>query len=90
MSHEIPNGEVNRMAGLFGDMFDFNHDGKLDAFERASEFDFIHNVMGNEEQDKKDELENAGLDVNDLEYMDDDERREAIESAGLDPDDYDF
>lgn len=88
MRHEILNGEVNRMAGLFGDMFDFNHDGKLDAFERASEFDFIHNVMGDE--DKKDELENAGLDVNELEYMDDDERREAIENAGLDPDDYDF
>ena len=90
MSHEIPNEEVKLMFGIFGDMFDFNHDGKLDAFERASEFDFIHNVMENEEQDKKDELENAGLDVNDLEYMDDDERREAIENAGLDPDDYDF
>ena len=78
------------MPGIFGDMFDFNRDGKLDAFERPSEFAFIHNVMENEEQSKKDELENAGLDVNDLEYMDDDERREAIENAGLDPDDYDF
>ena len=78
------------MPGIFGDMFDFNRDGKLDAFEQASEFAFIHNVMENEEQSKKDELENAGLDVNDLEYMDDHERREAIEDAGLDPDDYDF
>ena len=78
------------MPGIFGDMFDFNRDGKLDAFERASEFAFIHNVMENEKQSKKDELENAGLDVNDLEYMDDDERREAIEDAGFDPDDYDF
>lgn len=78
------------MPGIFGDMFDFNRDGKLDAFEQASEFAFIHNVMENEEQSKKDELENAGLDVNDLEYMDDDERREAIEDAGFDPDDYDF
>ena len=78
------------MPGIFGDMFDFNRDGKLDAFERASEFAFIHNVMKNEEQSKKDELENARLDVNDLEYMDDHERREAIENAGLDPDDYDF
>lgn len=78
------------MAGIFGDMFDLNHDGKLDAFERATEFDFIHNVMRDADEDKKNELENAGLDVNDLEYMDDDERREAIENAGLDPDDYDF
>ena len=26
------------MFGLFGDLFDFNHDGKLDGFERAAEF----------------------------------------------------
>ena len=26
------------MLGLFGDIFDFNHDGKLDGFERAAEF----------------------------------------------------
>ena len=31
----------------------------------------------------------AGLDVNELEYMDEDERRDALEDAGLDPDDYD-
>ena len=78
------------MSGIFGNMFDLNHDGKLDAFERATEFDFIHNVIEDVDEDKKDELENAGLDVNDLEYMDDNERREAIENAGLDPDDYDF
>ena len=23
--------------GLFGDLFDFNHDGKMDAFEKAAE-----------------------------------------------------
>lgn len=34
------------------------------------------------------ELEMAGLDVDELEYMDEDERREAIADAGLDPDDY--
>lgn len=37
-----------------------------------------------------DELEMAGLDVDELEYMDEDERREALEDAGLDPDDYEF
>lgn len=25
------------MLGLFGDMFDFNHDGELDSFERGAE-----------------------------------------------------
>ena len=36
-----------------------------------------------------DELEMAGFDVNELEYMDEDERREALEDSGLDPADYD-
>ena len=35
------------------------------------------------------ELEMAGLDIDDLADMDEDERREALEDAGLDPDDYD-
>ena len=35
-----------------------------------------------------DELEMAGLDVDELADMDEDERREALEDAGLDPDDY--
>ena len=30
----------------------------------------------------------AGLDIDELADMDEDERREAIEYAGLDPDDY--
>ena len=37
-----------------------------------------------------DELEAAGLDLDELEYMDDEERYEALEDAGLDPDDFDF
>lgn len=44
--------------------------------------------------DSDDELEDdltiAGLDIHELEFMDEDERREAIEDAGLDPDDYDM
>ena len=36
------------------------------------------------------ELEAAGFDMDDLEFMDDDERIEALEDAGLDPDDFDF
>lgn len=42
-----------------------------------------------EDDDWVDELETAGLDLDELEYMDEDERREALEDAGLDPDDYD-
>ena len=42
-----------------------------------------------EEDDLEDELELAGLDIDDLADMDEDERREALEDVGLDPDDYD-
>lgn len=35
-------------------------------------------------------MNDAGLDLFDLELMDDDERAEVIEDAGLDPDDFEF
>ena len=75
------------MAGIFGGLFDFNHDGKMNAFERAAEFAFLDEMMQEEE---KTEFEMTGLDADELEFMDPDERREALEDAGLDPDDYDF
>lgn len=73
--------------GLFGDLFDFNGDGKLDAFEEAAEFGAFMNMV---DSCKKDELTSVGLDIDKLDLMDYDERRETIEDAGLDPDDYDF
>lgn len=71
--------------GLFGNIFDFNRDGKLDSFEKATEFGAFMQIIHSE---KNDELTSAGLDMNELELMDEAERREVIESAGLDPDDY--
>lgn len=71
--------------GIFGDLFDFNNDGKLEAFEKAAEFGAFMQMIDSE---KNDELTAAGLDVDELDAMDDYERREVIESAGLDPDDY--
>ena len=41
-----------------------------------------------EDDELVDELEMAGLDLDELADMDDDERRDALEDAGLDPDDY--
>lgn len=73
--------------GLFGNLFDFNGDGKLDAFEKAAEFGAFMNMV---DSYQKDELTSLGLDIDELDLMDDDECREAIEDAGLDPDDYDF
>lgn len=42
-----------------------------------------------EDDELLDEFEMAGLDIDELADMDEDERREALEDAGLDPDDYD-
>lgn len=85
------------MAGLFGNMFDMNRDGKMSGFERAMEFHFMEEMLRDEHiggaseyEDDDYELELAGLDPEELEYMDEDERREVLEEAGLDPDDFDF
>ena len=96
------------IMGFFDrDLFDFNGDGKIDAFEAEVELQmmagsreeaialtgddsFYTGSDGLEEDDELvDELEMAGLDIDELADMDEDERREALEDAGLDPDDYD-
>lgn len=73
--------------GLFGDLFDFNDDGKLDAFEKAAEFGAFMQMVDSE---KSDELTSAGLNPQDLSAMGCAERRETLEDAGLDPDDSEF
>ena len=85
------------MGGIFGNMFDFNRDGKLDSFERTMEFGFIQSLdkevsgeIYDEDNEDLTELEEAGLDPEELEFMDDDERREILEAAGLGPDEFDF
>ena len=88
------------------DVFDFNGDGKTDAFEAEIELQMMASsreeairLTGDdtfytgsdtleEEDDLEDELEMAGLDIDELADMDEDERREALEDAGLDMDDY--
>ena len=73
--------------GIFGNLFDFNRDGKLDPLEQGAEFGFFMQMM---DAAKQDELTAAGLDPNVLENMGYSERREALQNAGLDPDDYDL
>lgn len=75
------------MLGIFGDVFDFNEDGHMNAFEIAAEIRFLDMMMEDEEET---ELERSGLDPEELEFMEPWERREALEEAGLDPDAYDF
>ena len=76
--------------GLFGGLFDFNHDGKMDNFEHAAEFQFFNAVVLADEDNASDDLlAEAGLDRDELSWMDEEERREALEEAGLDPSDFD-
>ena len=52
----------------FDKMFDFNRDGKLDSWERAAQFQFMDEMMKNNEKnifdddDKSDIFADAGLD----------------------------
>lgn len=78
------------MNGLFGDMFDLNHDGKLDSMEKAVDFAAFATMMDDDDEDDDEVLGMAGLDATELEFMDEDERNEALEDAGLDLDDFDF
>ena len=93
------------MFGPYDDLFDFDHDGKMDGLEVAAEMDYMKRLQSDSDEskdslwleeeddsftDEMDELEEAGLDTMELEMMQEEERREAIEDAGLDPDDYDF
>ena len=51
------------MAGIFGGLFDFNHDGKMDVFERAAEFAFLDEIT---REESATEFELSGLDADDL------------------------
>ena len=77
------------MKGIFGGMFDLDHNGTMSPLESAMEFAFLDGLL-NDTSEIKTELELSGLDPDELEFMDPDERREALENAGLDPDEYDF
>ena len=84
----IKNYDIYRgiIMGIFGNLFDFNNDGRLDALEQGAEFGFFMQMINAQKQD---ELSAAGLDPQELEQMGYYERREAIQNAGLNPDDYD-
>ena len=41
--------------GLFGDLFDFNGDGKLDALESAVEFNAFMNLLDSEEEENSED-----------------------------------
>ena len=61
------------MFGIFGNLFDFNHDGKLDGFEQAAEFATFMSMLDEEEKRRKKELyddEEYGMAFEDDDEMD--------------------
>lgn len=83
---------------------DLNGDGEIDGTEMMfaqemicssrEEHEALFGDAGDFEDDANDDFETdamlAGLDTDELEFMDSDERAEALEEAGLEADDYDF
>ena len=51
--------------GLFGDLFDFNNDGKLDAFEKAAEFGAFKQMIESKKSDEKDDEDTEQLNIAD-------------------------
>ena len=43
--------------GLFGDLFDFNGDGRLDTLEQATEFSAFMNLLDSEEENSEDDTD---------------------------------
>ena len=80
----------------FDKMFDFNRDGRLNAFERAAQFQFMDEMLKSgesdsfDDDDEQDVFVEAGLDYDELELMNTEKRREVLEDAGFDPDEFDF
>ena len=85
------------------DWMDFDGDGEVDGVDMMfaeemlcsskEEHEALFGDVGDfddTENDFEDEVIAAGLDVDELEFMDPDERTEVLEEAGLDPDDYDY
>lgn len=83
---------------------DLNGDGEIDGTEMMfaqemicssrEEHEALFGDAGDFEDDANDDFNTdamlAGLDADELEFMDSDERAEALEEAGLEADDYDF
>ena len=52
------------MKGLFGGLFDFDGDGRMNPFERVSEFAFLSEL----ESEERTELELSGLDPDEYDF----------------------
>lgn len=50
------------MTGILGGIFDFDHNGEMDAFESAAECMFL------DEEERREALEEAGYDPDDFDF----------------------
>ena len=63
--------------GIFGNLFDLNHDGKMDSFEKAAELGFLAHITESEEEES--EEDDYGFDDEDEdEYLEDTETCDII------------
>ena len=53
------------MKGIFGSMFDLNHDGNISPLESAMEFTFLNELL-KDDSEVQTELELSGLDPDEL------------------------
>ena len=58
------------MKGIFGNLFDFNRNGKIDPAEQAIEFAVLDEMMEEEEQEEEEAYSIEELD--DFDLFDDD------------------
>ena len=83
------------MDRLFGhSAYDLNRDGKISGSEWAFISDTFFESDNNNHfesgmDNSVDKFEMAGIDRDELVWMDEDSRRESLEDAGLNPDDFD-
>ena len=81
--------EESSSYSYFGSSTDYDTN---DCSSSYSSYDSVGNkyddlILTSEQEEQ---LEEAGIDTFDFEYMDDDEKMEALEEAGLDPFDFDM
>ena len=56
------------MFGMFDDLFDFNHDGEMDCFERTAELTSVAYILDEMESDDRDEFEEDDQDSFDFDF----------------------
>lgn len=77
------------MDGFFGDVFDFDGSGDLDAMELAADYAMFANVMDYEAfEERVLALAQAGISLADFRWMDRDEQIQFLVNANLNPEDF--